>query len=64
MRIIERFALDICGCERMWTAASIIQDAIAKVQERVGKDQVLLGLSEEWIPQWWPRCCNGLLATS
>ena len=45
MRIIERFALDICGCERMWTAASIIEDAIAKVQERVGKDQVLLGLS-------------------
>ena len=45
MRIIERFALDICGCERLWTAASIIEDAIATVQERVGKDQVLLGLS-------------------
>ena len=45
MRIIEKFALEICGCESLWTAASIIEDAIATVQERVGKDQVLLGLS-------------------
>ena len=45
MRIIERFALEICGCDRLWTAASIIEDAIATVQTRVGKDQVLLGLS-------------------
>ena len=45
IRIIERFALEICGCDRLWTAASIIEDAIATVQTRVGKDQVLLGLS-------------------
>ena len=45
MRIIEKYVLEICGCESLWTAASIIKDAIAKVQERVGKDQVLLGLS-------------------
>ena len=44
-RIIEKFALEICDCESLWTAASIIEDAIATVQERVGKDQVLLGLS-------------------
>jgi len=45
MRIIERFVLNICGCEKLWTAASIIEDAIATVRASVGKDKVLLGLS-------------------
>lgn len=45
MRIIERFVHDICGCEKLWTAASIIEDAIATVRATVGKDKVLLGLS-------------------
>ena len=45
MRIIERFAHDICGCEHLWTPASIIEDAIATVRATVGEDKVLLGLS-------------------
>ncbi len=45
MRIIERFVHDICGCEKLWTAASIIEDAIATVRATVGQDRVLLGLS-------------------
>jgi GMP synthase (glutamine-hydrolysing) len=45
MRIIERFVHDICGCEKLWTAASIIEDAISTVRATVGKDKVLLGLS-------------------
>lgn len=45
MRIIERFVHDICGCEALWTAASIIEDAIQSVRELVGQDKVLLGLS-------------------
>jgi GMP synthase (glutamine-hydrolysing) len=45
LRILERFAHDICGCESLWTAASIIEDAISTVRERVGGDKVLLGLS-------------------
>ncbi len=45
MRIIERFVRDICGCEKLWTAASIIEDAISTVRATVGKDKVLLGLS-------------------
>ncbi|MCB1671717.1 MAG: glutamine-hydrolyzing GMP synthase, partial [Pseudomonadales bacterium] len=44
-RILERFVRSICGCEALWTAASIIQDAIEKVRQTVGSDQVLLGLS-------------------
>ncbi|MEN9465477.1 MAG: synthase [Pseudomonadota bacterium] len=44
-RLIERFVLDICGCEALWTPAKIIEDQIAKVRAQVGKNKVLLGLS-------------------
>ena len=44
-QIIERFVHTICGCEVLWTAANIVEDAVAKVRELVGSDQVLLGLS-------------------
>ncbi|GAB1265952.1 glutamine-hydrolyzing GMP synthase [Aurantivibrio infirmus] len=44
-RIYEHFLLDICACEARWTAANIVEDAIATVREKVGKDKVLLGLS-------------------
>ncbi|GAA3950936.1 glutamine-hydrolyzing GMP synthase [Allohahella marinimesophila] len=44
-RILERFVKDICGCECLWTASRIIDDAIAQVRELVGTDKVLLGLS-------------------
>ena len=44
-KIIERFVLDICSCEGLWTSASIIDDAITTVREKVVGDDVLLGLS-------------------
>lgn len=44
-RILERFVLDICKCEALWTPAKIIEDQIAKVQAQVGTNKVLLGLS-------------------
>ena len=44
-RILERFLLDICGCEALWTPAQIIEDQIARVREQVGNRKVLLGLS-------------------
>lgn len=44
-RLIERFILDICGCEALWTPAKIIEDQIAKVRAQVGSNKVLLGLS-------------------
>ena len=43
--ILQRFVLDLCGCEARWTAANIIEDAIANVRKEVGSDHVLLGLS-------------------
>ncbi|VUD68930.1 GMP synthase [glutamine-hydrolyzing] [Thalassocella blandensis] len=44
-RIFEHFVLQICGCDALWTAANIVEDAIARVKEQVGQDKVLLGLS-------------------
>lgn len=44
-RILDHFISDICGCEKLWTSASIIEDAVARIKEKVGDDEVILGLS-------------------
>ncbi|MEM8594603.1 MAG: glutamine-hydrolyzing GMP synthase, partial [Pseudomonadota bacterium] len=43
--MLERFVLDICQCDGLWTADKIIEDAIATVKQMVGDDEVILGLS-------------------
>ena len=43
--LLRRFAVDICGCATLWTAANIIEDQIARVRAQVGDDEVILGLS-------------------
>ena len=45
LRILEHFVIDICQCEKLWTSASIIENAIAKIKAQVGDDEVILGLS-------------------
>ncbi|MEI6895004.1 MAG: glutamine-hydrolyzing GMP synthase [Colwellia sp.] len=45
LRILENFVVDICQCEKLWTSASIIDDAIAKMKKQIGDDEVILGLS-------------------
>ncbi|MGM0832767.1 glutamine-hydrolyzing GMP synthase [Halomonas qinghailakensis] len=44
-RILEHFVLDICGAEKLWTPAQIIEDQVSRVREQVGDRHVLLGLS-------------------
>ncbi|AEY01626.1 GMP synthase [Oceanimonas sp. GK1] len=44
-RMLEHFVRDICQCDALWTPASIIEDAIARIREQVGDDEVILGLS-------------------
>ncbi len=43
--IYSHFLLDICAGDALWNPANIVEDAIQKVQEKVGSDKVLLGLS-------------------
>ena len=45
LRILERFVIDICGCEALWDSSHIIDDQVAAVREKVGKGHVILGLS-------------------
>ena len=44
-RLFKRFVRDICGCDPLWNAANIVEDAIQAVRAKVGSDKVLLGLS-------------------
>jgi GMP synthase (glutamine-hydrolysing) len=44
-RILERFVHEICGCASDWTPGNIIEDNITRVRERVGDEEVILGLS-------------------
>ncbi|OBU23686.1 glutamine-hydrolyzing GMP synthase [Photobacterium aquimaris] len=45
MKLIENFVMNVCGCEKLWTSANIIEDAIERIKEQVGDDEVILGLS-------------------
>ncbi|KJG22133.1 GMP synthase [Photobacterium iliopiscarium] len=45
MKLIENFVMNVCGCEKLWTSANIIEDAIVRIKEQVGDDEVILGLS-------------------
>jgi GMP synthase (glutamine-hydrolysing) len=44
-RILQRFVIELCGCDALWTSSNIIEDNIHLVRETVGTDHVVLGLS-------------------
>jgi GMP synthase (glutamine-hydrolysing) len=43
--ILTRFLTDVCGCERNWSAASIVHEQIGRIREQVGDGRVICGLS-------------------
>ena len=43
--ILTRFLTEVCGCERTWSAAGIVEDQIARIRAQVGDGQVICGLS-------------------
>jgi GMP synthase (glutamine-hydrolysing) len=43
--IITRFLADICGCDRSWSASSVIDEQIARIRAQVGEGRVICGLS-------------------
>ena len=43
--ILYRFVREICGCEALWNPENIIEDSLKRIKDKVGTDQVLLGLS-------------------
>jgi GMP synthase (glutamine-hydrolysing) len=44
-QILTTFLADICGCERTWSAASIIDEQVAAIRAQVGDGRVICGLS-------------------
>jgi GMP synthase (glutamine-hydrolysing) len=44
-QILTTFLVDVCGCEREWTAASIVEEQIALIRAQVGDGAVICGLS-------------------
>jgi GMP synthase (glutamine-hydrolysing) len=43
--ILTRFLTEVCGCERTWSAASIVEEQIARIRAQVGEGRVICGLS-------------------
>jgi GMP synthase (glutamine-hydrolysing) len=44
-KLLEHFAVDICGAKPTWTPKSIIDDAVVKIQKQVGNERVLAAVS-------------------
>ena len=43
--LLNRFVLDICGTRQDWVMGDYIQEAVTKIREQVGDEEVILGLS-------------------
>jgi GMP synthase (glutamine-hydrolysing) len=43
--ILKTFLRDVCGCDMTWSAASIVEEQIARIRRQVGTGKVICGLS-------------------
>jgi GMP synthase (glutamine-hydrolysing) len=43
--ILTRFVREICGCRGDWNMPDYVTEAVARIREQVGKEEVILGLS-------------------
>jgi GMP synthase (glutamine-hydrolysing) len=43
--ILDTFLRDIAGCDMAWSAASVIEEQVARIREQVGDGKVICGLS-------------------
>jgi GMP synthase (glutamine-hydrolysing) len=44
-QVLSTFLGDVCGCERRWSAASVIEDQIERIRAQVGDGRAICGLS-------------------
>lgn len=44
-QLLHNFVVDICGCKQDWTPDSFIETTIKELQDKLGDDKVVLGLS-------------------
>ena len=43
--ILKTFLGDVCGCDLTWSAASIVEEQVARIRAQVGDGRVICGLS-------------------
>lgn len=43
--LLKNFLVEICGCSQDWTPASFVEETVAQLQNQLGNDKVILGLS-------------------
>jgi GMP synthase (glutamine-hydrolysing) len=43
--LVKNFVVNICGCQQDWTPLAFVEEAIQEIQNQVGDDHVVLGLS-------------------
>ena len=43
--LLQRFVLEICGCNPDWIMGNYVEEAVEKIRATVGDDEVILGLS-------------------
>ena len=44
-KLLQRFVRDICGCRGDWNMPDYVSEAVNRIREAVGKEEVILGLS-------------------
>ena len=44
-QVLTNFLQDVCGCDRSWSASSVIDDQIARIRAQVGDGKAICGLS-------------------
>jgi GMP synthase (glutamine-hydrolysing) len=44
-QVLTNFLADVCGCDRTWSAASVIEDQIERIRAQVGDGRAICGLS-------------------
>ncbi|HET9075137.1 MAG TPA: glutamine-hydrolyzing GMP synthase [Solirubrobacteraceae bacterium] len=44
-QVLQNFLLDICRCDGSWSAASVIEEQVARIREQVGDGHAICGLS-------------------
>jgi GMP synthase (glutamine-hydrolysing) len=43
--LLKNYVVDICGCKQEWTPGSFVQNTVKELKEKLGDDNVVLGLS-------------------
>ena len=44
-KLLQRFVHEICGCRGDWNMPDYVSEAVARIREQVGREEVILGLS-------------------